>query len=68
MTTVRPPKDKHPAGRTHNGQIEVQDVHMVNIDPEKLIERLKLRFGSEFEVHVRTLAPLIWCLLILGFR
>jgi hypothetical protein len=68
MTTIRPPKDKHPAGRTQNGQYEVQNVHVINIDPEKLMERLRLRFGCDFEVHVRTLTPLGWCLLIPSCR
>jgi anion-transporting ArsA/GET3 family ATPase len=31
---------------------DVQPVDVIDIDPEKLMNRLKLKFGSEFEIHV----------------
>jgi hypothetical protein len=34
---------------------EVQDVCVVNINPEKLMDKLRTRFPSGFEVHVRTI-------------
>jgi hypothetical protein len=33
---------------------EVQDVSVVNINPEKLMDKLRTKFPSGFEVHVRT--------------
>jgi hypothetical protein len=30
----------------------VQPVDVIDIDPEKLMERLKLKFGTKFEIHV----------------
>jgi hypothetical protein len=34
---------------------DVQPVDVIDIDPEKLMNRLKLKFGSEFEIHVSKL-------------
>lgn len=30
----------------------VQDIAVVDIDPEKLMEKLRTKFGAGFEVHV----------------
>ena len=34
-----------------------QDICVVNVDPEKLMNKLKDRYGTNFEVHVRYLPP-----------
>jgi hypothetical protein len=30
----------------------VQPVDVIDIDPQKLMDRLKLKFGSDFKIHV----------------
>jgi hypothetical protein len=37
---------------------KTQDVCVVGIDPKKLMEKLRQRYNSDFEVHVRILSAM----------
>lgn len=37
---------------TESGQLEAQAVCVGNINPVKLVDKLRLKFGSRFEVHM----------------
>lgn len=40
----------------HSNRRQKQDIAVVDIDPEKLMTKLKAKYGSEFQVHVRALS------------
>lgn len=41
-----PEQPAHPSGSS------VQPIDVMDIDPGKLMDKLRLKFGSEFEIHV----------------
>jgi hypothetical protein len=48
-----------PTRRKRDERSGVQDIAVVDIDPEKLMEKLRMKFPAGFEVHVSWLFDLI---------
>jgi hypothetical protein len=45
----------NPEQPAHHSGNSIQSFDVIDIDPEKLMDRLRLKFGSEFEIHVSRL-------------